>query len=80
MDIFSIFFNITVCCMFSLESPHQGDSNKYAQHTIFNIIKKIILIILNLQRWDYFKRLMNESETAVVNKTSVREPLSSTVD
>ena len=22
MDIFSIFFNIEVCCVFSLESPH----------------------------------------------------------
>ena len=30
MDIFSIFFNMKVCRMFSLESPHQGDSNEYA--------------------------------------------------
>ena len=29
--------------MFSLESPHQGDSNEYKQHAIFNIIKKITL-------------------------------------
>ena len=29
MDIFSIFFNIKVCCVFSLESPHRGDSNVY---------------------------------------------------
>ena len=27
--------------MFSLESPHRGDSNMYAQYTIFVIIKKI---------------------------------------
>ena len=26
--------------MFSLESPHGGDSNEYTQHTIFNIKKK----------------------------------------
>ena len=29
--------------MFSLESPHQGDSNEYIQHTIINIKKKTIL-------------------------------------
>ena len=30
--------------MFSLESPHRGDSNEYPQHTIFNIKKKITRI------------------------------------
>ena len=40
MNIFSIFLNIKVCCMFSLKSPHRGDSNEYTQHTIFNINKK----------------------------------------
>ena len=41
MDIFSIFFNMTVSRVFSLESPHRGDSNEYTQYTIFNIyIKK----------------------------------------
>ena len=30
-----------VCCMFSLESPHWGDSNEYTQYTIINIKKKI---------------------------------------
>ena len=29
--------------MFSLESPHRGDSNKYIQLTIFNIKKKITI-------------------------------------
>ena len=42
-DIFSIFFNIEVCCVFSLESPHRGNSNKNTQYTIFSIKKKIIL-------------------------------------
>ena len=32
MDIFSIFYNTKVCCVFSLESPHRGDSNVYTQH------------------------------------------------
>ena len=35
--IFSIFFNMKVCCVFSLESPRLGDSNEYTQHTIINI-------------------------------------------
>ena len=30
----------SVCCVFSLESPHEGDSNKYAQHTIVNLKKE----------------------------------------
>ena len=29
--------------MFSLESPHRGNSNEYTQYTIFNILKKITL-------------------------------------
>ena len=37
MDIFSIFCNIKVCCVISLESPHRGDSNEYSQYTIFNL-------------------------------------------
>ena len=45
MDIFSIFFIIKVCCVFSLESPHRGDSNEYTQYTIFNIKNEIILYL-----------------------------------
>ena len=43
MDIFSIFFNMKVRCVFSSESPHRGDSNEYTQYTIFNIKKKMAL-------------------------------------
>ena len=43
----SILFNMKVCCMFSLESPHRGDSNEYTQHTIISIEKKITRIISN---------------------------------
>ena len=43
MDILSVFFNMKVCCVFSLESPHRGDSNEYTQHTIINIKRKITL-------------------------------------
>ena len=42
-DIFSIFFNMKVYCLFSLELPHQGNSNEYTQHTIINMKKKTIL-------------------------------------
>ena len=34
MDIFSIFFNLKVYCVFSLESPHRGDSNEWSQYNI----------------------------------------------
>ena len=43
MDIFSIFLNMKVFCVFSLESPHRGDSNEYTQYTIFNVENKITL-------------------------------------
>ena len=38
-DIFSIFLNMKVYFVFSLVSPHRGDSNVYTQYSIF-IIKK----------------------------------------
>ena len=40
MDIFLIFFNMKVYCVFSLESPRRGDSNENTQHTIFNRKRK----------------------------------------
>ena len=39
--VFSSFSDMQVCCVFSLESPHRGDSNENIQHTIINIKKKI---------------------------------------
>ena len=29
-----LFYREIVCCVYSLESPHQGNSNEYTQHTI----------------------------------------------
>ena len=43
MDIFLIFFDMKVCCVFSLESPHRGNPNDYTQYTIINTEKKITL-------------------------------------
>ena len=55
-DIFSIIFNMKAYYVFSLESPHRGDSNDYTQYTIFKIKKKITPIIPNLQIWDFVPR------------------------
>ena len=38
-----IFFNMKVFCVFSLESPHRGDSYEYTQYSISNIKRKITL-------------------------------------
>ena len=46
-DIVSVFLNMEVCCVFSLESPHQGDSNENTQHGIIAIKMKITEIIPN---------------------------------
>ena len=43
MVIFSIFFNMKVYCVFSLESPQRGDSNDYTQYTISQYKMKIII-------------------------------------
>ena len=59
--------------MFSLESPHRGDSNEYTQYTIFNI-KTRKSLFLNLQLWDFLNGLKNELETAVINEPSGFDP------
>ena len=62
--------------MFSLESPHRGDSNEYTQYTIFNMNKKEHHKLFQIYSYGLFsKGLMNEFETAVVNEPSVFEPL-----
>ena len=56
MDIFLIFFNMKVYCVFSLESPRRGDSNENTQHTIFNRKKKIFLNYPKSAAMDFFTR------------------------
>ena len=34
-NVFSIFYKIMVCWVYSLESPHRGDSNDHTQHTFY---------------------------------------------
>ena len=41
IGIYFRFFNVKVCCVFLLESPHRGDSNENAQYTIFDVKYKI---------------------------------------
>ena len=72
---FLIFLNMEVCRVFSLESPHQGDSNEYTQYTIFNIKKKVTINYPKSAAIPFFsKGLKDEIETAVVNEPSVFEP------
>ena len=76
MDMFSIFFNERVRFVFSLESPHRGDSNEYTQYTIFYIKKKKKTKLSQICSYGIFsKGLKSEIETAVVNEPSVFEPL-----
>ena len=76
MDIFLIFFNMKVCCVFSLESPHRGDSNEYIQYTIFNIKKKTTLNYSKSAAMGFCsKGLKNKFKTAEINEPSVFESL-----
>ena len=62
--------------MFSLESPHRGDSNEYIQYTVCNMEKEQHPKLFQLcSNRIYSKGLKNEFETAVVNEPSVFEPL-----
>ena len=67
---------MNVCCVFSLESPHRGDSNEYTQYIIFNIKKKLTPNDSTSAAMGFFsKGPKNEFEPAVVNEPSVFESL-----
>ena len=40
---FLFFLNMKIYSLFSLDSPHLGDSKEYTQYTIFNLKKKTII-------------------------------------
>ena len=70
------FFNKMVCCVFSLESPHRGDSNGYTQYTFFHYKKENHPKLSQICSYGICsKGLKNQFETAVVNEPSVFEPL-----
>ena len=52
--------------MFSLESPHRGDSNEYIQYTIFDIKMKITLHYPKSAAMDFVPR---------DSRTSSKQPL-----
>ena len=65
-----------VYCVFSLESPHLGNSYEFTKHTIINIKKKITLNYSKSAAMGFFsKGLKNKFETAVVNEPLVFESL-----
>ena len=59
-DIFLIFFDIKVCCVFSLEFPHRGNFNEYTQYNIFNIKQNITLNCPKSAAMGFPKGLKNE--------------------
>ena len=66
-NIFSIFFNMEVYSVFSLESPHQG----YFQYKTENNPKLFQISSNGI----FSKGLKSEFEAAVVNEPSAFEPL-----
>ena len=65
-----------ICCVFSLESSHQGNPNEYTQYTTSNIKKKITLNYPNFAAIGFCsKGLKNVFKTAVVDEPSVFKPL-----
>ena len=75
-DIFWIFFNMKVYCLFSLESPQRGDSNEYTQYTTSQYKKENHPKLSQICNYGICsKGLKKEFEMAVVNEPSVFEPL-----
>ena len=71
-----IFYNMNVYCVFTLESPHGGDSNEHTQYTIFQYENEKHPRLSQICSYGIFsKGLENEFEIAVVNEPSVFEPL-----
>ena len=64
MDIFTIFFKMKVLCVFSLESPHRGDSYEYIQDTIINIKRKLPEISQNTLMYATMIFFVRDSRTS----------------
>ena len=75
-DVCSIFFNMKVYCVFSLELPHRGDSYEYIQYITFNIKKENHPKLFRICSYGIFsKGLKEQLEVDLVNEPSVLEPL-----
>ena len=67
---------MTVYCVFSLESPHRGNSDEHKQYTLFSMNKEKHPKLSQVYSYGIFPNgLKNEFETAVVNEPSVFKPL-----
>ena len=77
IGLFFIFFNMTVCFVFLLESPHRGDSNEYTQYTILKYNKETHHKLFQICSYGMFTKGLKiyEFETALVNEPLVVEPL-----
>ena len=64
-----------VCRVFSLESPHLGDSNKYKHYTVFNIKKKGTVNYLKLAAMGFFQGTQERVQISFGKQLSVFEPL-----
>ena len=73
--MFLISLNTKFYCVFSVESPHRGDSNEYTKYTIFDIKNKITLHHPKAAAMGFFRGLKNEFETTLVIQSTVFEPL-----
>ena len=75
-DIFSVFFNMKVFWLCSLELPRRGDSNEYTEYSFFQYNKENQHKLSDICSNGIFsKALKNEFETAVVNEPLMFEPL-----
>ena len=58
--------------MFSIKSPHRGDSNEYTQYTIFNIKRKINLNCLKSAAIVFFIGIFQGTQAPVRNSHGKR--------
>ena len=65
-----------VYCVFTLESPHRGDSNENNEYTIYQYEKEKHPKLSQICSYGiFFKGLKNVFERAMVSEASVFEPL-----
>ena len=73
-DIFWIFFNMRVCCVFSLEPPDRGDSNEYTIYS-FQYKKENHPNYLKLQLPDFSQGTQGHVRNSRGNEPSGLKPL-----
>ena len=61
--------------MFSVESPHRGDSNEYTQYTIFNMKKKTNFYYPRSAAMGFFLFFFRGTQKRVRNSHGQFEPL-----